>query len=57
MRRAGLPNGLGAVGYTEADIERLVEGTLPQHRVTRLCPRPFSREELARVFQSSLRCW
>ncbi len=57
MRRAGLPNGLGAVGYTEADIERLVEGTLPQHRVTRLCPRPFSREELARVFQDSLRCW
>jgi len=57
MRRAGLPNGLGAVGYTEADIERLVEGTMPQHRVTRLCPRPFTREELARVFQSSLRCW
>jgi hydroxyacid-oxoacid transhydrogenase len=57
MRRTGLPNGLAAVGYTEADLERLVEGTLPQHRVTRLSPRPFSREELARVFRESLRCW
>jgi hydroxyacid-oxoacid transhydrogenase len=57
MRRTGMPNGLAEVGYTEADIERLVEGTLPQQRVTRLSPRPFSREELAQVFRKSLRCW
>jgi hydroxyacid-oxoacid transhydrogenase len=57
MRRTGLPNGLAAVGYTEADIEALVQGTLPQHRVTRLCPRPFSAEELAGVFRASLRLW
>jgi hydroxyacid-oxoacid transhydrogenase len=57
MKRIGLPNGLAAVGYTEADVPKLVEGTLPQHRVTRLCPRPFSPEELAEVFRSSLRCW
>ncbi len=57
MRRTGMPNGLAAVGYTEADIEALVQGTLPQHRVTRLCPRPFSPEELAEVFRASLRLW
>ena len=57
MKRIGLPNGLAAVGYTEADVPKLVEGTLPQHRVTRLCPRPFSPEELAEVFRSSLRLW
>jgi hydroxyacid-oxoacid transhydrogenase len=57
MRRAGMPNGLSAVGYGERDIEALVQGTLPQHRVTRLCPRPFSAEELAGVFRASLRLW
>jgi hydroxyacid-oxoacid transhydrogenase len=57
MRRTGLPNGLAAVGYNEGDIERLVEGTLPQQRVTRLSPRPFSREDLAGIFRESLRCW
>jgi len=57
MRRTGMPNGLAAVGYGEADIEALVQGTLPQHRVTRLCPRPFSPEDLAGVFRASLRLW
>jgi hydroxyacid-oxoacid transhydrogenase len=57
MRRTGLPNGLAAVGYGEEDIEALVQGTLPQHRVTRLCPRPFSAEDLAGVFRASLRLW
>ena len=40
MERLRVPNGLKAVGYTLADIPRLVEGTLPQHRVTKLSPRP-----------------
>ena len=57
MRRTGMPNGLAAVGYGEADIAGLVQGTLPQHRVTRLCPRPFSAEDLAGVFRASLRLW
>jgi hydroxyacid-oxoacid transhydrogenase len=57
MRRTGMPNGLAAVGYGEADIPALVQGTLPQHRVTRLCPRPFSPEELSGVFRASLRLW
>ena len=57
MKRTGVPNGLAAVGYTEADIPRLVEGTLPQKRVTALSPRPFTPEELAEVFRRSLHCW
>src|SRR5262245_34554759 len=40
MRRLGMPDGLGAVGYSEDDIPALVQGTLPQHRVTKLSPRP-----------------
>src|SRR5205814_9551660 len=33
IRQLNVPNGLAAVGYTEADIPALVLGTLPQHRV------------------------
>ena len=57
MRKTGMPNGLSAVGYTEGDVDRLVQGTLPQHRVTKLCPRPFAAEDLRRIFLDSLTLW
>ena len=52
-----LPNGLRALGYETADIPRLVEGTLPQHRVTKLSPRPAGPEDLARLFEESMLAW
>src|SRR5262249_9176942 len=57
MRALHVPNGLSAVGYTEADIPALVEGTLPQHRVTKLSPVPAGAEELSTLFRASLRIW
>jgi hydroxyacid-oxoacid transhydrogenase len=57
MRRTGMPSGLAAIGYTDADIPALVEGTLPQHRVTKLSPRPASAGDLARLFQDAMRYW
>lgn len=57
MKKTGMPNGLSAVGYTEADVPRLVDGTLPQHRVTKLSPRPFTPEDLKRIFLDSMRIW
>lgn len=39
LRDLGMPNGLGAIGYEPSDVETLVQGTLPQHRVTKLSPR------------------
>jgi hydroxyacid-oxoacid transhydrogenase len=53
----GMPNGLSALGYTAADIPALVEGTLPQHRVTKLSPRAAGLEELAGIFEDALRIW
>ncbi len=57
MQKTGMPSGLAAVGYTEADVDRLVEGTLPQHRVTKLSPRPFTPDDLRRIFLDSLKLW
>ena len=57
MRELNMPNGLTAVGYTEADIPALVEGTLPQHRVTKLSPRPASADDLAQLFRDSMKLW
>ncbi len=57
MRRLGAPNGLAALGYEKADIPRLVAGTLPQHRVTKLSPRPFTEQDLASIFQDAMTAW
>ena len=57
MRRLGVPNGLCAVGYSVEDIPALVEGTLPQHRVTKLSPRPADPSQLAALFEQSMTIW
>ena len=57
MRKCGIPNGLKAVGYTFQDVETLVEGTLPQHRVTKLSPRPATAVDLVQLFMDSMTIW
>ena len=57
MQRTGMPNGLAAVGYGPDDMPALVEGTLPQHRVTKLSPRPASADDLAGLFAGAMRYW
>lgn len=55
-----VPRGLTAVGYTKADIPRLVEGTLPQRRVLDLAPGigdvagEDGREHLTRIIEESM---
>jgi hydroxyacid-oxoacid transhydrogenase len=57
MRLLKMPSGLSAVGYTDSDIPALVAGTLPQHRVTKLSPRPAGEAELTQLFRDSMRIW
>ena len=57
MRMTGMPNGLAAVGFGEADLDQLVQGTLPQHRVTKLSPRPASEDDLRAIFHDALEYW
>ena len=57
MKRLHMPNGLSAVGYTESDIPTLVQGTLPQHRVTKLSPTAVDEPTLTRLFRDALTYW
>ena len=57
MQSLDLPNGLSAIGFTRDDIQPLVEGTLPQHRVTKLSPRPAEAEDLAQMFEETMTIW
>ena len=57
MRDLQIPNGLKAMGYGSGDIPALVEGTLPQHRVTKLSPRAAGPEELAKLFEETMTTW
>ncbi|XP_011208880.2 probable hydroxyacid-oxoacid transhydrogenase, mitochondrial [Bactrocera dorsalis] len=54
MQRAGVENGLKALGFSGDDIPALVEGTLPQQRITKLAPREQSKEDLAKLFENSM---
>ncbi len=57
MQQLNVPNGLRAIGYTSSDIPALVEGTLPQHRVTKLSPRAAGPEDLAKLFEEAMVGW
>jgi len=57
MRRTGMPSGLAEVGFGPDDVPALVEGTLPQHRVTKLAPRPADADDLRALFLGAMRYW
>src|SRR5215472_14373348 len=57
MRDIEIPNGIGAVGYTEADIPDLVPGTMKQQRILATCPRPVNEEDIAGIFARSIENW
>src|SRR5438876_4633987 len=57
MQRLKMPRGLRAVGYDKSDIPALVQGTLPQARVTKLSPRPADEADLAHLFEESIAGW
>ncbi|HEV8311230.1 MAG TPA: hydroxyacid-oxoacid transhydrogenase [Methylomirabilota bacterium] len=57
MRDVGLPSGLGAIGYTEADVPALIEGTLRQPRLLAGAPRPVGALELETILRDAMRYW
>jgi alcohol dehydrogenase class IV len=57
MRDIGIPNGIGEVGYDEADVPALVEGTMKQQRLLATCPVPVTDDDVASVLTRSLSLW
>jgi len=57
MKKTGMPNGLSAVGYTSKDVDKMVQGTLPQRRVLNISPRPVTADDLRALFLESMTCW
>jgi len=57
IRKLELPNGLRGVGYGPEHVDALVAGTLPQHRVTKLSPRPAGEADLRTLFLDSMTLW
>jgi len=57
MSRIGIPNGIGAVGYGESDVDGLVAGTLKQQRLLATAPRTATEEDLAGIFRRSVTLW
>jgi hydroxyacid-oxoacid transhydrogenase len=57
LKEIDVPNGLNGVGYSLEDVPALVQGTLPQHRVTKLAPRPTGADELTQLFTDSMTLW
>ncbi len=57
MRDIAIPNGLGAVGYGEGDVDDLVEGAMKQQRLLATAPREVTAEDAAEILGRSLELW
>jgi alcohol dehydrogenase class IV len=57
MRATEMPNGLRALGYTDADVPALVAGAFAQQRLLGNAPRPVGEEELASLFKGAMTAW
>jgi hydroxyacid-oxoacid transhydrogenase len=57
MRDIGIPNGIGGVGYSEADVPDLVPGTMKQQRLLATCPRTPTEDDIAAILTKSVENW
>jgi alcohol dehydrogenase class IV len=57
MRAVGMPNGLSAVGYLDADCAALADGAWPQQRLLQNAPVESDKTLLANMFEGAIRYW
>lgn len=57
MKQTGMPNGVGGIGYDEADLDALTERTVAQKRLLDNAPRPVGHTEIKELFRDALRYW
>jgi hydroxyacid-oxoacid transhydrogenase len=57
MQATKFPGGLRAIGFSERDLDLLVEGTWPQQRVLGNAPRKVTRDDLRELFRGAMAYW
>ena len=57
MRAAGVPNGLGALGYTEADASALARSAVRQRRAIANAPREAGEADVEAIFRGAVSYW
>jgi hydroxyacid-oxoacid transhydrogenase len=57
MRAASVPNGVGGVGYGEADVEALARGAIVQKRLVDNAPMPVDERAMRELFRGALSYW
>jgi len=57
MQAAGIPNGVGGVGYLDADVPALTKGAWAQQRLMTNAPRDVSENDLAGLYRGAMRYW
>jgi alcohol dehydrogenase class IV len=57
MRETGLPSGIAALGYSEADVPALAEGAYAQQRPLVMAPRAVSKQDLEGLYRDAMRYW
>ncbi len=57
MKATDMPNGIGGVGYAEADVAALTEGAYPQRRLFDNAPRDIAKPALAELYREAMAYW
>ena len=57
MKDVGAPSGVRELGYTEDDIDALVEGAMKQQRLLVGSPKEVKEEDLAAILRESMENW
>ncbi len=57
MKATGIPNGVGGVGYGEADVPALSKGAWAQQRLMTNAPRDISESDLGDLYRGAMRYW
>jgi hydroxyacid-oxoacid transhydrogenase len=57
MQDVGAPRGVRELGYTEDDVDALVDGAMKQQRLLVGAPREVTEEDLANIIRESMENW
>ncbi|AKU99700.1 Alcohol dehydrogenase [Labilithrix luteola] len=57
MQKTHIPNGIGGVGYGDADLQALAEGTFLQQRLLQNAPAEITKPVLVDLFRGAMTYW